>query len=123
MGKMKEYLEGQVFITGSQEEVTAWKRNISFNYIGNRYKLVLFWDEFNGFDTYWVQPNKTPDWVINWDESKHEGVSFECYLDGLTYDYENNIFKSSALLDELVESAQRLVELTGGKDENLQDNR
>ena len=75
----------EIVITGASAENMSWKRYIYFNYDGNEYSLTLFWDEFNGYEIFWREPSKTPDWVVNWNEDEHEGMSFEWYLDELTY--------------------------------------
>jgi hypothetical protein len=33
-------------------------------------------------------PDRTPNWVVNWDEQAHNGMSFEHYLDELTWERE-----------------------------------
>lgn len=86
VSKMKQHLEKQLVITGSRQESTGWKRYICFEYEGNQYELTLFWEEFNGYDIYWRSPDKTPDWVVNWNEEEHEGMSFGWYLDELTWE-------------------------------------
>jgi len=75
----------EIVITGVSAENMSWKRYIYFNYDGNEYSLTLFWDEFNGYEIFWREPSKIPDWVVNWNEDEHEGMSFEWYLDELTY--------------------------------------
>jgi hypothetical protein len=72
-------------ITGISTETMSWKRYVYFNYKDKEYSLTLFWDEFNGYEIFWREPDKTPDWVVNWNEDEHEGMSFEWYLDELTY--------------------------------------
>jgi len=86
MSKMKQHLEGQIVIAHSSEESTGWKRYIAFNYEGNEYELTLFWEEFSGYDTYWREPDSAPNWVIEWDSEAHNGMSFEHYLDDLTWE-------------------------------------
>lgn len=86
MSKMKQHLEERIVISGSRQDDTGWKRYVYFDYQGNDYELILFWDEFNGYESYWVSPSKTPDWVVNWNEDDHEGMSFEHYLDNLTWE-------------------------------------
>jgi hypothetical protein len=88
MSKIKQDLERQVVVDWCAEESTGWKRHISFDYEGNKYALTLFWEEFNGYDTFWREPKTTPNWVVEWDESAHEGMSFEHYLDELTWEME-----------------------------------
>lgn len=88
MSKMKQHLEKQINITGKNHEETGWKRYLCFEYEGNEYELTLFWDEFNGYETYWRSPDKTPAWVVEWDSEAHNGMSFEHYLDELTYEME-----------------------------------
>ena len=85
---MKQHLEKQINITGKCHEETGWKRRLDFQYEGNDYQLTLFWDEFNGYEIFWRVPDKTPDWVVEWDSEAHEGMSFEHYLDELTYEME-----------------------------------
>lgn len=75
----------EIKINDVSHEETAWKRYIYFQHDGNDYELTLYWDEFNGYETYWSSPNQTPDWVTNWNESEHKGMSFQWYLDELTY--------------------------------------
>ena len=86
MSKMKQHLEEQIVIAYSEEDITGWKRLITFNYEGNKYEVILFWDEFNGYEIFWREPNRTPNWVVNWDEEAHNGDSFGAYLDGLTWE-------------------------------------
>ena len=80
-------------ITGIRHEETAWKRYIYFDYASLRHKVILFWDEFNGYDLYWeneegrIASKKTPDWAQNWNEEEHEGMSLAWYLDELTCDW------------------------------------
>ena len=80
-------------INGSVHEETAWKRYLCFDYEGKEYELTLFWDEFNGYDTYWrscngEQIDVTPHWAIAWDEETHNGNTLEAYLDELTFELE-----------------------------------
>jgi len=86
MSKMKQQLEKEIVITGSREETTGWKRYIYFEYEGNKYEVNLYWEEFNGYDNYWREPNTEPEWVKKWDKETHEGMSFEGYLDELTWE-------------------------------------
>jgi hypothetical protein len=54
---------------------------------------LLFWDEFNGYEIYWkdreselLNSHIAPEWVVNWDEDLYEGMSFEGWLDELTFE-------------------------------------
>jgi hypothetical protein len=85
MSKMKQHLEEQIVISHSEEESTAWKRYISFDYQGNQYELTLFWEEFNGYEIF-GEAKYHPDWVVEWDSEAHQGMSFEHYLDDLTWE-------------------------------------
>lgn len=76
----------EIEIKGSRQDDTGWKRYIYFTYDGESYELTLFWDEFNGYETYWQVPTVRPDWVKNWNQDEHGGISFEHYLDDLTWD-------------------------------------
>ena len=73
-------------ITNSRLELTAWKRVICFEYEGEHHEVVLFWNEFDGFELYWLELSKTPDWAVNWNEDEHEGMSLADYLDELTWE-------------------------------------
>jgi hypothetical protein len=91
MSKMKQHLEDQITISDFSEENTGWKRRISFNYQGNNYELTLYWGEFEGYDIVWrfcngKQMINTPDWVVEWDSEAHNQMSFEHYLDDLTWE-------------------------------------
>ena len=85
MSKIKQHLEEQIVITRMDENTTGWKRHICLEYQGNEHKLILFWDEFNGYEIYWREPDTTPNWVVEWDSEAHSGMSFEHYLDDLTW--------------------------------------
>jgi hypothetical protein len=76
----------EIQIEGSRQDDTGWKRYIHFTYDGESYELTLFWDEFNGYEIYWQMPTVRPDWVKNWNQDEHGGISFEHYLDDLTWD-------------------------------------
>ncbi len=39
-----------------------------------------------GYESYWRVPDRVPDWVLEWDEEAHNGMSFEHYIDNLTYE-------------------------------------
>lgn len=75
----------QIEITDQRHEETGWKRYIYFKYEGKDYELTLFWDEFNGYEIYWREPNTAPDWARNWDEDMSEGLSLAGWLDELTF--------------------------------------
>ena len=76
----------EIQIEGSRQDDTGWKRYIHFTHDGESYELTLFWDEFNGYEIYWQMPTVRPDWVVNWNQDEHNGMSFEHYLDDLTWD-------------------------------------
>lgn len=86
MSKIKQHLEERIAISHSSEENTAWKRYICFQYEGNEYELTLYWDEFSGYEIFWREPDSAPNWVVEWDSEAHKGMSFEHYLDDLTWE-------------------------------------
>lgn len=88
MSKIKQHLEEKIVISRSSEENTSWKRYICFQYEGNEYELTLYWDEFNGYEIFWREPDSEPNWVVEWDSEAHQGMSFEHYLDDLTWEGE-----------------------------------
>jgi len=82
-----------IIITGKREEILSWKRYIYFKYQDKEYSVLLFWDEFNGYEIYWQnQENnllnnpKAPDWATNWQENSHNDMSLGYYLDDLTFE-------------------------------------
>jgi hypothetical protein len=81
----------EIKITSINHEETGWKRRIHFQYEGKDYQITLYWDEFDGYDIVWrfcngEQISRSPEWAINWNEDEHEGMSFEHYLDELTWE-------------------------------------
>jgi hypothetical protein len=79
-------------ITNSRHEEMSWKRYVSFKYQGTEYSVLLFWDEFNGYEIYWKNKDSgllnshiAPVWATNWDEDLYEGMSLANYLDELTF--------------------------------------
>ncbi len=111
----------EIKITGKEHEELSWKRYVYFEYQGKEYVVILFWDEFNGYEIYWknsesglINSQEAPDWVVNWDEDEHEGMSFGHYLDEITYQWKPSR-NNPDLFDDLVSSAERLIQLTGEK--------
>ena len=91
MSKIKQHLEERIVISGKYHEEMSWKRRIYFDYQGNNYELTLYWGEFDGYDIVWrfcdgKQMIHTPAWVVEWDSEAHEDMSFEHYLDELTWE-------------------------------------
>ena len=86
MSKIKQHLEEKIVISYSEQENTGWKRIIFFEYEGNKYEVNLYWDEFNGYEIFWREPDTKPNWVIEWDSEAHQGMSLEHYLDDLTWE-------------------------------------
>ena len=84
----------EMTINWKTHEETGWKRVINFTYDGNKYEVLLFWDEFQGYEIIWrwrneTLNNKAPEWASEWDEDAHDGMTLEHYLDDLTYEMEN----------------------------------
>jgi len=76
----------EMTINWKSHNETGWKRVINFTHEGNEYEVLLFWDEFQGYELIWRSENgefisKTPEWAVNWDENAHEGMTLEWYLD------------------------------------------
>ena len=83
----------EIKVISKHHEETSWKRYITFNYDKEEYKVLLFWDEFNGYELYWrnnetelLNSLKSPQWALEWDEEAHDGNSLASYLDELTYE-------------------------------------
>jgi len=83
----------EIKVISKHHEETSWKRYITFNYDEEEYKVLLFWDEFNGYELYWrnnetqlLNSLKSPQWALEWDEEANNGNSLASYLDELTYE-------------------------------------
>jgi hypothetical protein len=81
----------EIKINGMRQDIDAWRRYIHFNKDGIDYELILFWDQFDGYEIMWgsasdTKLSKAPEWADNWDEDDHEGMSLGHYLDDLTYE-------------------------------------
>jgi hypothetical protein len=92
-GEAKMNAKQDIIITGTREETLSWKRYIYFKYQDTEYSVLLFWDEFNGYEIYWKDKDSellnshiAPEWAVNWDEDAHEGMSFRHWLDELTFE-------------------------------------
>lgn len=111
-----------IMVSSTREETTSWKRYINFKYQGEEYRVLLFWDEFNGYEIYWknrdselLNSHIAPQWAVNWDEDLYEGNSLESYLDELTFEVKQKD-PNEDLFNELISSAEKLIQLTGGKE-------
>ena len=79
-------------VISKHHEETSWKRYITFNYNDEEYKVLLFWDEFNGYELYWrnnetelLNSLKSPQWALEWDGDANNGESLSAYLNELTF--------------------------------------
>lgn len=85
----------EIKVDGVRQEITGWKRYISFTYDGNQYEAILHWDS-DGYELFFTSENgvayqglwNMPDWAENWDETKHDGQYLNWYLDDLTFEME-----------------------------------
>jgi hypothetical protein len=85
----------EIKIEGASEEITGWKRYISFTYEGNQYEATLYWDS-EGYELIFKSENGVaykgfydmPQWAENWDEENESGLILSHYLDDLTHDLE-----------------------------------
>ena len=92
-GETKMNAIQDIIISSTREETLSWKRYIHFKYQDEEYSVLLFWDEFNGYEIYWknkeselLNSHIAPEWAVNWDEDAHEGMSLEHWLDELTFE-------------------------------------
>ena len=81
----------EIKVSSASQEIDSWRRYIYFEREGKSYELILFWDQFNGYDTTWrsedgVAISKAPEWAYNWDNN--DWPSFEGLLDELTFEME-----------------------------------
>ena len=85
----------EIKIEGVSEEITGWKRYISFTYEGNQYEAALYWDS-EGYELIFISENgitykgfyDAPKWAEEWDESDHNSMYLNYYLDDLTHKME-----------------------------------
>lgn len=78
-------------ISDVRQEIDGWRRYIYLEREGKSYELILFWDQFNGYEITWRYENeviisKAPEWATNWNENAHGNITLEHYLDELTYE-------------------------------------
>ena len=114
-----------IIISSAREVTLSWKRYIDFKYQDKEYSVLLFWDEFNGYEIYWKNIESgllnsliAPEWVVNWDEDLYEGMSFSSWLDELTFEG-TPTNPNEDLFNELISSAEKLIQLTGGNNDNV----
>lgn len=65
----------EIRIAEAKQQINAWQREITFNYLGLEYEVMLFWDQFNGYEIMWKRVDglrmfRPPVWVEKW-ESEH----------------------------------------------------
>jgi hypothetical protein len=92
-GEIKMNAVQDIIISSTREVTLSWKRYINFKYQDKEYSVILFWDEFNGYEIYWKDTKSellnslvAPEWVVNWDEDLYEGMGFGSWLDELTFE-------------------------------------
>jgi len=120
-GEKKMNAKQDIIISSAREETLSWKRYIHFKFQDKEYSVLLFWDEFNGYEIYWKNIESgllnsliAPEWVVNWDEDLYEGMSFSSWLDELTFEG-TPTNASEDLFNELISSSEKLIQMTGEK--------
>ena len=110
-----------IIVSSTREETLSWKRYIHFKYQDKEYSVLLFWDEFNGYEIYWkdkeselLNSHIAPEWAVNWDEDLYEGMSLAGWLDELTFEGTTKN-PDEDLFNELISSAEKLIQMTGEK--------
>lgn len=48
----------EIVIKSSKDVTTTWSRDIQLGYYGHAYGVILEWDEWDGFNTYWSDQDK-----------------------------------------------------------------
>lgn len=87
----------EIWIKGSIQEVSAWKRHIYFTHDEKDYEVNLFWDEHDGYELIWLENGSStrdingkfefipkPEWAIKYDESGSNNLSMD--LDEMSYE-------------------------------------
>jgi hypothetical protein len=120
-GETKMNARQDIIISSAREETLSWKRYIHFKYQDKEYSVLLFWDEFNGYEIYWkdkeselLNSHIAPEWAVNWDEDLYEGCSLAAWLDELTFEG-TPTNANEDLFNELISSAEKLIQMTGEK--------
>jgi hypothetical protein len=120
-GEIKMNAKQDIIVSSTREETLSWKRYIHFKYQDKEYSVLLFWDEFNGYEIYWkdkeselLNSHIAPEWAVNWDEDLYEGMSLAGWLDELTFQGTTKN-PDEDLFNELISSAEKLIQMTGEK--------
>jgi hypothetical protein len=120
-GEIKMNAKQDIIVSSTREETLSWKRYIHFKYQDKEYSVLLFWDEFNGYEIYWkdkeselLNSHIAPEWAVNWDEDLYEGMSLAGWLDELTFEGTTKN-PDEDLFNELISSAEKLIQMTGEK--------
>lgn len=76
---------GEITIKKATHEITAWARDIKFEYEGKDYLVTLYWDSYDGYDiTFKNKDNGTPVWADKWINDVEYSESLLVKLDALT---------------------------------------
>lgn len=76
----------QISVSSSRKEETAYNKEIKFTYDGKEYSVILWWDNYDGYELTWLDEIgkriPTPEWVDDWHNAQPESLVFT--LDNLS---------------------------------------
>jgi hypothetical protein len=72
-----------------EQSTTSWRKRLIVEHEGISYRVDLFWDTNEGYDSYWQDMDRkfidTPEWVVTWEEDHvNERSSFNGFLDEIS---------------------------------------
>jgi len=74
----------EITIKESNQRITGWAKDINFEYEGERYSVILYWNIEDGYELLFKN-NRTPKWVEEWEIDYQAGEdTLEYTLDSLT---------------------------------------
>ena len=81
----------KITIKDANQRITAWIKDIEFEYEGENYLVTLHWNTYDGYDLLFKnKTNSTPEWA--WEMIDAEAGDENLYeiLDNLTEERESN---------------------------------
>jgi len=83
--------QSKIQVDVTHEETMAWRRKIIVEHEGISYRVDLFWDLHEGFESWWHDMDRNlidmPDWALSWEDvNQGRYQSFNGYLDEITFE-------------------------------------
>jgi len=75
----------EITIKESNQRITGWAKDINFEYEGERYSVILYWNIEDGYELLFKNKNcQTPEWAEKWIVEGDVSESLFAVLDELT---------------------------------------